>query len=117
MTEQEKNEDTNLLDVALRDAHNAANRRHWLFIGISIFLVVDAIAFFVALFWASWSVSNGKDWHVYASALLPGALGAIIAVMALKAVYRVPQNGGSDLDDLSPGLGNVKDMTRELSGD
>ena len=111
------NDNDSLADVALRDAHNAANRRHWLFIGVSVFLVVDALAFFLALIWASWSVSNGRDWHVYASALLPGALGAVIAVMALKAVFRVPRNGGSDMDDLSPGLESMKDMTREFSGD
>ena len=113
----DKTENDSLADVALRDAHNAANRRHWLFIGVSVFLVVDALAFFVALAWASWSVFHGKDWHVYASALLPGALGAVIAVMALKAVYRVHRNDGPAMDDFAPGLGNMKDMTRELSGD
>ena len=105
-------------DVALCDYRDAVNRRRWLFLGVSIFLIFDAIVFFGALFWASHSIACGHgDWHLYASALLPGGLGAIVSVMALKAVFRVPQKDGLKSEDLAPGLETWKGAVGDLSGD
>ncbi len=105
-------------DVALRDYRDAVNRRRWLFLGVSIFLIVDAVVFFIALCWASYSiVCRGGDWHLYASALLPGALGAVVSVMALKAVFRVPQQDGLRSEDLAPGLETWKGAVGDLSGE
>jgi hypothetical protein len=116
--EQENGVQGELSRITLRDYHDGVRRRQWLFLGVSIFLVVDALVFFAALGWASWMVgARGADWHVYASALLPGALGAVLAVMSLKAVYRMPQSEGLQSEDLAPGYETWKGTATDLSGD
>ncbi len=104
--------------LALRDYRESVLRRQWLFLGVAIFLAIDAAVFFLALCWASWVIAyHDGEWHLYASALLPGTLGAVIAVMALKAIYRVPKQDGLQMEDLAPGYETWKGAASDLSGD
>ncbi len=115
---EEKQDTSEFAQLALRDYRESVLRRQWLFWGVAAFLVIDALVFFVALCWASWAIAyKDGDWHLYASALLPGALGAVIAVMALKAVYRMPKQESLQMEDMAPGYETWKGVASDLSGD
>ena len=118
MTEDTQTQHSEFANVALQDYKDAVARRTLLFNRVMWFLIIDAVFFFIALIWAACTIAYGNgDWHLFAAALMPGALGAIVAVMALKAVFRMPVQDGFQMQDLAPGYETWRGAASDLSGD
>ncbi len=83
-------------DLVLDEFQEASIRRWWMFWGVVVFLVLDAVVFFVLLSWVFCLVAfRGGDWHLMGFAVIPGALLATIAIMAMRAVYNVSGKVGA----------------------
>ena len=95
-------------NLVLKEYQEANRRRKILFWGIVGFLALDALAFFVLLFWVFCLMANneGADWHLMGFAVIPGALLATIALMAMRAVFNL--GGKQGVQELSSMLQTIQ---------
>jgi len=97
-------------DFILEEFQESSKRRKWMFWGVIVFLILDAIVFFVLLFWVFCIVAfHEGNWHLMGFAVIPGALLATIAIMAMRAVYNVSGNvGAQEISSLMQTIQNVQ---------
>ncbi len=94
-------------NIALEAFRRAERRKHLLFLGVSVFLIINALCFFILLFCSFWLVAMyDKDWRIFLAAVIPAAIGAIISVMALRAIYQI--SGKNESIDYETPITKVK---------
>lgn len=101
-------------NLVLDEFQATMDRRFWMFWGVVVFLVFNALVFFALLFWAFCIVAyGGGNWHLLGFAALPGVLLATIAIMALRAVYNI--GGKEGAAEMSSMLQTIQSVRGDLS--
>ncbi len=90
-------------------------RKHQLFFGVGLFVIVDAAVFIILLVCAFLLVAiKPQAWHLFLAPALAGGLGAIISIFMIKAAYGMGASNDSEV--WSPNYEVMKDVGGDLSG-
>ena len=89
-------------------------RKAYLFWGLVVFLILDALAFIALLGFSFYAVlKDSATWHLFAAPALSGTLLAVLTVILVKGVFSIGHDSsGAEL----PAAGTMADMAKELGG-
>ena len=89
-------------------------RKHQLFFGVGLFVIVDAVVFIILLVCAFLLVAiKPQAWHLFLAPALAGGLGAFISIFMIKAAYGMGASNDSEV--LPPNYEVMKEAGEDLS--